>query len=402
MNARIEDLKRQLRQLDELAAAGTLPSEQAGAARAKLEQELVSLVMNADSAAAAPTQAAAAATAPIAAAPAGAAARPSRRLLAGLSVFVLAVAAAGYALYGTPAAWRGVPVAQSEEEEAGTAGHGGAAEQIAAMVAKLEQRMKDQPDDAEGWSMLGRSYSAMGRYPEAVTAFKRVAALKPKDAQALADQADALAMAAGRKLAGEPAQLIARALELDPKNLKALALAGTIAFDANDYAKAAQLWTTAVAVAEPGSELERNLQSGVAEARSRAGLPAAPVAAASAPATTAAGATLAGQVQIAAALKAKAAPEDTLFVFARAVDGPRVPLAILRKQVKDLPLTFTLDESMAMNPAMSLSTAKQVIVGARISKSGNAIAQPGDLQGFSQAVAVGASGLKIEIAEEVK
>lgn len=396
MNARIEELKRQLRQLDELAAAGTLPSEQAGAARAKLEQELVSLVMNADSAAAA--------AAPIAAAPAGAAARPSRRLLAGLSVFVIAVAAAGYALYGTPAAWRGVPVAQSEEE-AGTAGHGGAAEQIAAMVAKLEQRMKDQPDDAEGWSMLGRSYSAMGRYPEAVTAFKRVAALKPKDAQALADQADALAMAAGRKLAGEPAQLIARALELDPKNLKALALAGTIAFDANDYAKAAQLWTTAVAVAEPGSELERNLQSGVAEARSRAGLPAAPVAAASAPATTAAaaaGATLAGQVQIAAALKAKAAPEDTLFVFARAVDGPRVPLAILRKQVKDLPLTFTLDESMAMNPAMSLSTAKQVIVGARVSKSGNAIAQPGDLQGFSQAVAVGASGLKIEIAEEVK
>ena len=116
------------------------------------------------------------------------------RLVAGLSVFVLAVAAAGYAVYGTPGAWRGVPVAPSEEEAG--AGHGGAAEQIAAMVAKLEQRMKDQPDDAEGWSMLGRSYSAMGRYPEAVTAFKRVAALKPKDAQALADQADAVAMAA--------------------------------------------------------------------------------------------------------------------------------------------------------------------------------------------------------------
>lgn len=394
MNARIEELKRQLRQLDELAAAGTLPGDQAGAARAKLEQELVSLVMKSGEPAA---------TTAAAFAPASPAERPSRRLVAGLSVFVLAVAAAGYAVYGTPGAWRGVPVAQSEEEAG--AGHGGAAEQIAAMVAKLEQRMKDQPDDAEGWSMLGRSYSAMGRYPEAVTAFKRVSALKPKDAQALADQADAVAMAAGRKLAGEPAQLIARALELDPKNLKALALAGTIAFDANDYTKAAQLWTTAVAVAEPGSELERNLQSGVAEARSRAGLPAAPLASASAPAATtaaAAGATLAGQVQIAAALKAKAAPEDTLFVFARAVDGPRVPLAILRKQVKDLPLTFTLDDSMAMNPAMRLSTATQVIVGARVSKSGNAIAQPGDLQGFSKPVAVGASGLKIEIAEEVK
>jgi cytochrome c-type biogenesis protein CcmH len=401
MNARIEDLKRQLRQLDELAAAGTLSPEQAAPARAKLEQELVSLVMTSGAPAAA--EAAGPAAPPIPTAASAPAARPSRRLLAGLSVFVLAVAAAGYAVYGTPGAWRGVPVAQSEEEAG--AGHGGAAEQIAAMVAKLEQRMKDQPDDAEGWSMLGRSYSAMGRYPEAVAAFKRVSALKPKDAQALADQADAVAMAAGRKLAGEPTQLIARALELDPKNLKALALAGTIAFDANDFAKAAQLWTTAVSVAEPGSELERNLQSGVTEARSRAGLPAAPVASASAPAATpaaAAGATLAGQVQIAAALKAKAAPDDTLFVFARAVEGPRVPLAILRKQVKDLPLTFTLDDSMAMNPSLRLSTATQVIVGARISKSGNAIAQPGDLQGFTKAVAVGASGLKIEIAEEVK
>lgn len=394
MNARIEELKRQLRQVDELAASGALPPDQATSARAKLEQELVSLVMKSG-------DPAAPAGAP--AAPAAPAVRPSRRMLGGLSVFVLAVAAAGYAVYGTPGAWRGVPVAQSEEQAG--AGHGGAAGQIEAMVAKLEQRMKDQPDDAEGWSMLGRSYNALGRYPEAVVAFKKVIALKPNDAQALADQADAVAMAAGRKLAGEPAQLIARALELDPKNLKALALAGTIAFDANDFAKAVQLWSAAVAVAEPGSELERNLQSGVAEARSRAGMPPTPVAAASAPAATAtaaANATLAGQVQIAAALKAKAAPEDTLFVFARAVDGPRAPLAILRRQVKDLPLNFTLDDSMAMNPSLRLSTATQVIVGARISKSGNAIAQPGDLQGFSKAVAVGASGLKIEIAEEVK
>jgi len=342
MNARIEDLKRQLRQLDELAASGTLPADQAASARAKLEQELVTLVMNSGASTATGTGTPAAP--PIPAASAAAAARPSRRLLAGMSVFVLAVAAAGYAVYGTPGAWRGVPVAQSEDQAG--AGHGSAAAQIEDMVAKLEQRMKAQPEDAEGWSMLGRSYSALGRYPEAVAAFKRVSTLKPKDAQALADQADAVAMAAGRKLAGEPAQLIARALELDPKNLKALALAGTIAFDASDFTKAAQLWSTA--------------------------------------------------------LKAKASPEDTLFVFARAVDGPRVPLAILRKQVKDLPLTFTLDDSMAMNPAMRLSTATQVIVGARISKSGNAIAQPGDLQGFTKAVAVGASGLKIEIAEEVK
>ncbi len=378
MNPRIDDIKRQIRQLDELAAAGTLPAEQAAASRATLEKELLALVLQAETAPAAP--------------------RASRKMLWGMAAFVVVVAAAGYARYGTPSAVKGVPVASSE----GQAGHGNAMGQIEAMVGQLEQRLKDKPDDADGWSMLGRSYSAMGRYGEAVSAFQRVIDMKPQDAQAYADLADAKAMAAGRNLAGEPAALIAKALQLDPKNLKALALAGTIAFDSNDFAKAAMLWEAAVAVAEPGSELARNLQGGVAEARSRAGMPAAaPAPAPTAPAAAGAG-TVAGEVQLAAALKGRVSPEDTVFVFARAAEGPKMPLAILRKQVKDLPLTFTLDDSTAMSPATRLSSAKQVIVGARISKSGNATPQPGDLQGFSQPVAVGASGLKIEIAEEVK
>lgn len=387
MNPRIDDLKRQIRQLDELAASGALPAEQAAASRARLEQELLSLVLQSGDA-------------PAAAAATPARPRPSRRMLAGSAAFVLVLAVAGYAIYGTPSAWRGVPVAKSD----GETGHASGAGQIEAMVAKLEERLKDKPDDAEGWSMLGRSYSALGRYPESVAAFKRVTTMRPQDAQGFADLADATAMAAGRKLAGEPAQLIAKALELDPKNLKALALAGTIAFDAGDYAKAATLWEAAVASSEPGSELARNLQGGVAEARARAGMPAASASAAapSSPPAAAAGASVSGEVKLAAALKGRVAPEDTVFVFARAVDGPRAPLAILRKQVKDLPITFKLDDSMAMSPAMRLSTAKQVVVGARISKSGNAMSQPGDLQGFSQPVAVGASGLAIEIAEEVK
>ncbi|WP_298835149.1 c-type cytochrome biogenesis protein CcmI [uncultured Piscinibacter sp.] len=382
MNPRIDEIKRQLRQLEELAASGALPADQAAASRSTLEQELLALVLQSGDASAPPA--------------APAAPRPSRRLLAAIAGFVVVVAVAGYAVYGTPGAWKGVPVAGGE----GDGGHGSAMAQIEAMVAKLEQRLKDSPEDAEGWSMLGRSYSAMGRYPEAVKAFQRVIDMTPKDAQAYADLADATAMAAGRKLAGEPAALIAKALELDPKNLKALALAGTIAFDNNDYDKAARLWEAAVAAAEPGSELARNLQGGVAEARSRAGQ-ASPGAAPPAPQAVA-GASVAGEVQLAAALKGRVSPEDTVFVFARAVDGPRVPLAILRKQVKDLPLNFTLDDSMAMSPATRLSTAKQVVVGARVSKSGNAMPQPGDLQGFSPPTAVGASGLKIEIAEELK
>jgi len=326
------------------------------------------------------------------------AAQPSRRLLLGLAAVVLVVAGAGYAVFGTPAALlRGTAALEAEAAAAQPSPQ----QQIAAMVGKLEERLKATPDDVEGWSMLGRSYNVLGRHAEAVAAFKRVAALRPDDAQALADLADATAMAAGRKLAGEPEALVKRALQLDPANLKALALAGTIAFDRNDFAAAARHWENALASAEPGSELARNLAGGIAEAKARGG--AGAVGAASAPQLAAApAARLTGRVRLAATLQGQAAPDDTLFVFARALDGPRAPLAILRKQVRDLPLDFTLDDSLAMNPALRLSGAKQVVVGARISKSGNAMPQPGDLQGFSAPVPVGASGLAIEIAERVK
>jgi cytochrome c-type biogenesis protein CcmH len=321
-------------------------------------------------------------------------ARPSRGLLARVGAFVLVVAIAGYARYG---AWQGAPESAPQADPQA---------QIAAMVGKLEERLKTQPDDATGWSMLGRSYSVLGRYAEATAAFKRVIALQPNDAQAHADQADALAMANGRQLAGEPARLIARALELDPKNLKALALAGTIAFERGDYATAVRHWEGALAVAEPGSELVRNLQGGVNEARTRGGLaPAAGASAAAAPiadAASAADARIRGRVTLAPALLANAVPGDTVFVFARAVDGRRAPLAILRKQVKDLPFDFTLDDSLAMSPALRLSSATQVVVGARVSKSGNAVAQAGDLQGLSAPVPVGTSGVKIEIGEVLK
>jgi cytochrome c-type biogenesis protein CcmH len=327
-------------------------------------------------------------------------ARPSRRLLLATLVFVLLVAIAGYLSYRHPDAWR--PGAAQATPDAGSP-----QAQIAAMVGRLEARLKETPEDAQGWTMLGRSYNVLGRYAEADAAFAKVIALRPNDAQAWADRADALAMASGRQLAGEPETLIARALELDPKNLKALALAGTVAFDRGDYATAVRLWESAVAAGEPGSELVRGLQGGVAEARARAAGAAAPAASAPAApgpaaAAAAAAARVSGRVVLAPELRGRAAPEDTLFVFARAVDGPRAPLAVLRKQVKDLPLEFSLDDSMAMNAALKLSSAKQVIVSARISKGGNAVAQPGDLQGRTPAVPVGTGELQIVITEVVK
>jgi cytochrome c-type biogenesis protein CcmH len=199
-------------------------------------------------------------------------------------------------------------------------------------------------------------------------------------------------------LTGEPEALIARALAADPKNLKALALAGTIAFERGNYALAVKHWEGAIASAGGEGELAANLRSGIAEARQRGGL--AEPAAAAAPAA-AASVSVSGRVTIAKALAAQAAPGDTLFVFARPAEGSRMPLALLRAQVKDLPLDFSLDDRLAMNPAARLSSAKQVVIGARISKSGQAMPQPGDLQGFSAPVAVGSKGVAVQISETV-
>ena len=231
--------------------------------------------------------------------------------------------------------------------------------------------------------------------------------LRPDDANLIADYADALAMASGRSLDGEPARLVERALKIDPDNLKALSLGGTVAFNSGNYPRAIALWERMAGLAGPG-EGAQQIQAGIDEARRRmaVGPPAsspAPPAAATAGGAGAASqaATLRGTVSLDPALAARARADDTLFVFARAAEGPRMPLAILRKQVRDLPFEFVLDDSSAMSPAVRLSSSRSVVVGARISRAGDAMPQPGDLQGASAAVAPGTSGLKIVISEVV-
>ncbi|MEJ5999445.1 tetratricopeptide repeat protein [Paucibacter soli] len=310
------------------------------------------------------------------------AARPSARLLLALTLFALLFTAAGYAWLGNPAGLAHVP--GRAPEQAG--GHGSEAKQFEAMAERLAERLKSRPDDAEGWTMLSRSYAVLGQFDKAVTAYQRVVKLRPDDAQVYADYADALAMANGSKLDGEPETLIKRALELDPGNAKALSLAGTLAFDRGDAASAARHWERALQGMEPGSELAQQLQGALAEARQRAGL-------------STAGASLQVRVSLAPELAAKAAPDDTLFVFARAAQGSKAPLAIQRRQVKELPLTLTLDDSMAMNPALKLSGAEQVVVGARISKSGNAMPQPGDMQALSAPLKPGAAQVQLQIKD---
>lgn len=250
--------------------------------------------------------------------------------------------------------------------------------------------------------MLARSYNALGRYDQAASAYAKAARQLPNDAQLLADYADTLAMAQGRRLQGEPEQLIARALKIDPNNIKALALAGSAAFDTKNYAKAVDYWERTLRLAPPDSDFARSVSASVAEARSL-GTGGAPVAPSRDASTTAASKSgVSGMVKLAPELAAKVAPTDTVFIFARAASGPRTPLAILRKQVQELPVTFSLDDSMAMAPDMSLSNFSQVVVGARISKSGNANSRPGDLEGFSAPIANSAAGISVVIDSVVR
>jgi cytochrome c-type biogenesis protein CcmH len=406
-------LRDQLAELDADLASGTLPRERYEEARRELEQRLLEDSKAAAGAAAAPPRSAALTAA----------------ILAGsipIVALILYVVLGNYEAFAPGA----VRVAAQAKEGAE---HEVTREQIEGMAAKLAAKLEREPGNPEGWAMLARTYYALSRYNEAMPAFEKATALIPNDAGLLADYADAVGAAEGGL--NEKAQaLIKRALVADPTHWKALALAGTVAFQRKDYKQAALYWEKTKATVPPGSPLAGSIDASIAEARQLGGLAAeatpAPIAtvtpregaakaAASAPpaaspptsasssaaaptsaaqATTApTTATIAGTVSLAPALSAKVAPTDTVFIFARAAEGPRMPLAILRKQVKDLPATFTLDDSMAMTPNFALSKFPSVVVGARVSKSGNAAPQPGDLEGVSPAVKVGATGLSVVI-----
>lgn len=281
--------------------------------------------------------------------------------------------------------------------------------QIRELVGRLAARLEKEPDNVEGWVMLGRSYTALGQFAEAARAYGSAVARAGPDAALLADYADALAMAQGRNLEGEPEKIIQRALAIDPQNAKALALAGTAAFERRDYAGAVEYWERILKVAPEDSEFARSVRSSIAEAKDLAKQSGAPVPVARAPGapkasekSPEAGGKVSGVVQIAPTLAARVKPNDTLFVFARPAEGPRMPLAIVRAQAKDLPFQFTLDDSSSMASGMNLSSQKRVIVGARISKSGSATPQSGDLEGLSQPVAVGATGVTILVNAETK
>jgi cytochrome c-type biogenesis protein CcmH len=268
------------------------------------------------------------------------------------------------------------------------------ADQFKDVTAKLAARMQQNPGDAEGWKLLGRTYRAMERFGEANDAYKKAVELTPQDADLLADYAESLALAAGRSLAGEPTRLLDRARKLDPRNTKALTLSGSAAFERQDYKTAIVYWETVIKQPGVGSELAQALQKGVDESRARlTGKPVAVVPAGKERVT--------GIVNLDDSLKSRVRPDDTVFVFARAATGPRMPLAIVKIKVADLPYKFTFDDSMAMMPERKLSQFADVVIGARVSKSASATPSPGDLEGISDKIKPGRTGVRVTIDRAV-
>ena len=322
--------------------------------------------------------------------PAGA--RPNRAAALALGLLLPLGVVLGYLLLGNPGAL----------DAGANPAHQFDAAQLDTLVQRLEARLQQSPDDAEGWILLGRSFGAMEQYERSAKAYARAAQLVPGDAGLLADYADTLAMAHGRRLEGEPFELVKRALTIDPRQLKALALAGAAEFERRNYAAAIGYWERVLEVAPPQSDFARAVGESIAEARSLGG---SALASKAAPATEKKAAkgdqSLQGVVSIAAELASRLAPGDTVFVLARPVSGSRMPLAVARTTVAALPYRFTLDDSMAMAPGATISSHKQVVVAARVSRSGNAQSQKGDIEGTSEPVAPGARGVKVVLSRVV-
>jgi cytochrome c-type biogenesis protein CcmH len=260
------------------------------------------------------------------------------------------------------------------------------------MITKLSARLQQQPDDLEGWTMLARTYNILERYSKAEAAYENVLRLGGENAGLLTDYADAMVMANGGMFTDKAGALLTRALELDPNNVKALWLAGHWKNQSGMYAEAIGYWQKAALLLPDDGQDKPVITRQIQQAQQQLGIAvdseqqAAASPADVTPDNSASGVTLQVQVSLDPALATKTSPGDTVFIFARAAQGPRMPLAIVRKQVKDLPVSVVLDDTMAMAPGMMLSGFEEVLVGARISKSGNAMAQSGDLQGSKSPV----------------
>jgi cytochrome c-type biogenesis protein CcmH len=323
----------------------------------------------------------------------------SRKLGYALGAVLPAAAFALYYWLGNPASLVAIADAQSATARAAMAGAANGHD-FMDLIRKVEEKTRANPGDGEAWSMLARSYAAMEQWPKALQAYERAARLLPQDASVLSGYAEALAIANRFVLAGRPMELVRQALEIDPEDIKALEMAGFNALQEGDFSRASVYLKRMHGLLPPESPVARSVLAALMEAErlARPGVSglASPPPTDGGAAPIAAGATIRGSVDVAPALKSSLAETDVLFLFARAGPGGP-PVAAIRASAGRLPLEFELDDRAAMNPGNALSQHRQVTLVARLSRSGNPMAQPGDLEGTAANVTVGASGVKVLI-----
>ena len=264
-------------------------------------------------------------------------------------------------------------------------------ESVEKMVAEFAAKMDKEPDNLKGWAMLARSYRILGRNTDAANAYARAGSFVDSDPQLLADYADVLAANANGNFAGKPQQLINQALAQDPNNLLALWLSGTADFNAQNYKAAVRSWEQLAKLLPPESDEARTIAASIAEARSKGGL-----APAIAPVISNQG--VSGQVEIAPELKSKIKAGDVLMVIARK-PGERMPVAVLKTPVAAFPMNFVLNDALAMSPNALISQMAEVSVEVRISKTGMAMPEAGDLISTPQTIKVGTTNARLIIGQ---
>ena len=302
----------------------------------------------------------------------------AKKTAIGISVFIVLLSSILYFSLGDV-----VRVAQVNSEKPITQ------EGVEKMVAEFAVKMEKDPSNLKGWAMLARSYRILGRNEDAAKAYARAGDFIDSDPQLLADYADTLATIANGSFTGKPLQLVNKALKLDPSNLMALWLSGTASYSAGNYKAAVQTWEKVLQQLPPNTDEARAIQGSIAEARSKGGLTTmAPVAAT--------GKEISGQIELSAELKSKVKPGDIVMVIARK-PGERMPVAILKVPAKDFPMSFALNDALAMNPSTPLSQLSEASVEVRISKTGMAKPEAGDLISSVQLIKVGSKNIRLVV-----
>ena len=359
-DANLDIHRERLRELESEQRAGRVTAEEGSAAREEIERELLGDIEDGTS-------------------------KPEDRSPAWRTALVIALAlpVLGFAVYFHLGAWHSLVEAPAE----------GVPEESKALLASLEAVVRANPRDVEGWLRLGRAAVALERYHHGLQALAEAHRLAGDRADILADYAEAEALLLGYRFQGNPARRLERALEIDPRHPKSLWLAGFAALQSARPELALERWSTLLAIVEAGSEQARMLEALVERTREETGA-AAPGVAEEEDDT---GPVLLVTVDIEEYLRGDLDGSESLFVYARSAGGPPAPLVVRRESARDFPLVLRLDDSMSMLPDRRLAGAERVEVGARISRSGNARASSGDIQGMSEPIEIRPGETMVEI-----